>query len=296
MSNSTQNAQEVGTSAAQAPKRRLYAACLRKLCVSAEFIGNGWREVRPVIITVDIKADAKDHPLVFPRLEQMSGQIEQMLKCHAFESLDLLVQCVPPLIHVGNDELIKIVAQTPTAVPRAEEGLTRVVKLTRTPPREGTEHNGGWVISSHERLLKSLKVSCKIGHNWNEPNARQILSLDIRIIGDLDAQAPNPNSAKCAEMWCRLAKSVCEYAEGTSFASAEQMITLIVKTVLAHYPVSKVGVACERPSPLSGLPFVQGEVLELIRDRQTLNVVYLPGLLPAKTTKADTSQTDSHAG
>ena len=113
MSSSTPNVPKIGTSAAQASERLLYAASLSKLRVSVRFIGNGWVEERPVIITVDFIGESKDPPPLFEGIEQMSGQLERMLKNLTFASLDWLVDCVGPITQTGNHEILTIVGETP---------------------------------------------------------------------------------------------------------------------------------------------------------------------------------------
>ena len=276
-------------------------ASLRSLRVSVEFIGNGWRELRPVIITVDITTEAKqDRLLLLERLRAISDPIEQRLQRSCFRSLDQLVDCIAPLTLEGKDERVQIVAQTPTAVPRAEEGLTRVLIFKKRPPHEKTEHNSYWMIDSSERLIKSLKISCNIGPDANQPSARQKFSLQIRIIGDLKAEAPDPNTTEGADVWCRLAKRACETAENGVYVSAAELIRSIAIFLLAEYPVSKVGVACERLSPLFGLPFHGAELVEIVRDRQALGAPYL-GEQNALTTPwllhlRSTPMKDSHKG
>lgn len=277
MSSSTHNVLELGRSAAQAPERLLNTASLRNLEVSVEFIGIGWRETRPVIVNIDITTEAKeDRLLLLEGLRAISDPIEQRLQRSCFRSLDQLVDCIAPLALEGKDERVQIVAQTRTAVPCAKEGLTRVLIFMKRPPHEKTEHNSYWVIESQERLIRSLKVSCNIGPDSNQPNARQMFSLHIRIIGDLpQAEAPDPNTTEGADMWCRLAKRVCETAESYVYVSAGELIRSIAIFLLAEYPVPKVRVACEKLSPQSGLPFVEGEVIEIIRDRRALGAPYL---------------------
>ncbi|MDI1492999.1 MAG: hypothetical protein OHK93_004783 [Ramalina farinacea] len=300
MSSSTPNVLKVGI-AAQAPDRLLDTASLRKLLVSVLFKGNGWEDLRPVIVTIDITTEAKEdrtfnHLLLFERLQGISGQVERMLKRTTFKSLDQLVDCIAPLALKEKDERLQIVAQTPTAVPRAEEGLTRVLAFTKRPSQEKTEHKSEWEVSSQERVIGSLKISCSIAPNSHETYARQILSLHIRIIGELEAKAPNPNTAEGADMWCQMAQRVCETAENQVYVSAGELIGSIALFLLKQYPISKVGVACERLSPLSGLPFVGGEVIEIVRDRQNLDVSYVGEEKVSDYLRADKFQIDSNAG
>ena len=302
MSSSTQNVAKASGSAAQGPKRYLDTASLRKFWLSVAFAGDDWQERRPVILTIAIgtrpKENRKFEDLLLPeRLELLYGQIEKMFKRTSFRTLDSLIDCLAPLTQSASDEHVRIVAETPTAVPRAEEGLARLVTFTRSSPEGKTQHKGEWVVKSHERRIKSLKVSCNISSGPNKLSARQTLSLHIRIIGDLEAGAPGPDSAEGADMWCRLAKTVCDTAEEHSYDSVEKLIGTVICVLLARYPVFNVGVVCERLPRLPGFTVVEGgERIEITRDRQELKVPYVGGGKLSDYLKAGKSPIDSNAG
>ena len=191
-----------------------------------------------------------------------------------FLSLDDLTTQLAQVADAWPGEMLKVGVVAPKALLRAEGGLGREVLLRRgvvgrQMGRGEGEGGGGWCVESHEWVINSLKIACVIGVNEHERLEKQVVSIDLRLLGadsDDDDNATT-EQAQSGAVWRDLVRRVCEVVEASSFKTLEALAALVAKTVLEGFAGPRVMVRVEKPSALA---FVEGAGVEIVRDRQFL--------------------------
>ena len=180
----------------------------------------------------------------------------------------------------GAEEKIKIVAELPEALTRAE-GVGIEAYRQRYPQDSG---RGGEIDKipgfGDAIFIRNLRVACVIGANEPERKEKQVVVVSLRL-WEIDA--------KLAVGYRRLVQAVTEvsiipqleyysrliklpppkHIESSSYRSIEAMITAICRIVCVDYGISKVTARIEKPSALT---FAKGAAVEITRLREQLEI------------------------
>ena len=275
--------------------KHLDTISLRGLSTSATIGPDAWNrpgKPQPLVLSLYLTIDttfaaSSDNVAHTFSYGQMCKDVDARTRGKDFQSIDHLSFEIAGVADNWPGETLKIVVLAPKALLRVEGGFGKeVVSRRREVNMEGFK-GLPWDVESHEWFLVGLRVACVIGVNEHERLERQMVSIDLKVLGEEDKQEYSKQIREGNEMWRRLVRRVCEVGqisnlppvavsnllcalqvvEASSFQTLEALAALIATTCLAEFPIPQITVAVEKPSALT---FVEGAGVEITRSNRFL--------------------------
>jgi dihydroneopterin aldolase/2-amino-4-hydroxy-6-hydroxymethyldihydropteridine diphosphokinase/dihydropteroate synthase len=275
--------------------RYLDTISLRGLSTSAIIGPDAWNrpgKPQPLVLSLYLTIDttfaaSSDNVAHTFSYGQMCKDVDAKIRGKDFQSIDNLSFEIAELANNWPGKTLKIVALAPKALLRVEGGFGKEIVLHRREFNMKEFKGLPWNVESHEWFLVGLKVACVIGVNEHERVERQMVSIDLKALGEDMQDFEFKQIREGNEMWRRLVRRVCEVGqitnlppvavsnllcalqvvEASSFQTLEALAALIATTCLEEFPIPQITVAVEKPSALT---FVEGAGVEITRGRRFL--------------------------
>lgn len=266
---------------------------LRNLRVSAAIGPDAWGRdtpprTQPIIISLQLYVDttsagSSDDIKDTFSYGQMYKDVISKAEGVCFESIDDLAWSLGELFDDWPGKMIKMQVLAPKGSLRAEGGLTKECCWRRSIGNRGTKYT----LVSHAWAIRGLKLACIIGVNPHERLERQIVNINLQIVGEIQADAYELQLTESGTAWALLVNQICKVrvlrhtsliimylfstskvVEDSSCETLEALCTLVATTALEDFLIPRIGVHVEKPSALL---WVEGAGVEIDRDQIWIN-------------------------
>lgn len=182
---------------------------LRNLRLSAVIGMDAWNrpnQSQPIILSLQLYIDttpagnSDDIKDTFS-YGQMCKDVIRKVDGKSFKSIDHLTWSLGELFNDWPGTLLKIQALAPKSILRVEGGLTKECVWRRET---------GNSFSTHAWAITGLKIACIIGVNPHERLQKQIVNINLRIVGATDQAAYRRQVVESHGTWGPLVKRICE--------------------------------------------------------------------------------------
>lgn len=188
---------------------------LRELHTTAIIGPDAWNrsgKAQPLVLSLFLTIDtssagASDDVNCTFSYGQMCKDILARVGGGDFHTIHHLTFEIADLANTWPGEMLKIAVMAPKALLRVDGGLGRNIVLRR---KEIGQTKSLWDVSSHEWFIQGLNVACIIGVNEHERLEKQIVSIGLKMVGEVDQEQYKDRIWGENEMWRSLVRRVCE--------------------------------------------------------------------------------------
>ena len=188
---------------------------LRNLCVSATIGPDAWGRdtpprAQPIIISLQLHFDTtiagnSDKLRDTFSYGQMYRDVIKTAGGASFESIDDLAWSLGELFNGWPGKRIEMQVLAPKASLRAEGGLTKECSWELSIGHSRRQYT----LISHAWTIRGLKLACIIGVNPHERLEKQIVNIDLQIVGEITTTAYEAQLLESGSAWSLLVNWIC---------------------------------------------------------------------------------------
>lgn len=188
---------------------------LRNIHLSAEIGADAWNRARPnraqpIILSLKLYTDIaaagnSDSIKDTFSYSHMCKDVLSKTDGKSFENIDEMAQSVGELLKGWPGKMLEVQILASKAILRAQGGLTKECCWRRENDDGIDKHT----LESHAWIIKDLRLPCIIGVNPHERGEKQIVVINLRIVGEVGTSGYGFQMDEGRGTWARLVKQIC---------------------------------------------------------------------------------------